>query len=42
MATLFPNKENLDYILRELEEYSQFSGLVINPEKCAVMKLGPF
>ena len=36
------SENNLNAILQELQEYSDFSGLVINADKCAILHLGPF
>ena len=36
------SKQNVDNILRELLAFQSFSGLRINMEKCAILKIGPF
>ena len=41
-TALIASQENLNEVLQELEMFSHFSGLVINPEKTVVLKLGPF
>ena len=41
-ASLKATQNNLNQMLKELEKFSKFSGLIINPEKTAVLKLGPF
>ena len=39
---LFPTANNLNEVLQELESFARYSGLRINSEKCAVLKIGPF
>ena len=41
-STLDPSVKNLNAMIQELEEFSTFSGLRVNTEKSAVLKLGPF
>ena len=41
-ATIKATQDNLDSILEEIEDFGKFSGLHINPGKCAILKLGPF
>ena len=37
-----PSQANINEILMELQNFGEFSGLFINPEKCSVLQLGPF
>ena len=41
-TTLDASSNNINKMLDELEDFGCFSGLHINPEKCAVLRLGPF
>ena len=41
-TAILTEPSSLDAILAELDTFSNFSGLVINPEKCMVLRLGPF
>ena len=41
-TALVAEEQNINAVLEEIEQFSHFSGLVINPEKCAVMKIGPW
>ena len=41
-TTLLAMEQNLNEVLSELEEFQKMSGLVINSDKCAVLRLGPF
>ena len=35
------SQQNVNEILRELDKFSSFSGLVINPQKTAILRIGP-
>ena len=35
------SQQNVNAILEELNSFSKFLGLVINPEKCTVLRIGP-
>ena len=39
-STLFPTKENVDHMMNELAEFGRYSGLIVNPEKSAVLRIG--
>ena len=39
---LDPTEENLNAVIEELEKFEKFSGLKVNYEKTAVLKVGPF
>ena len=41
-TVLFPTKENLEEVLRQIDLFSAFAGLKLNHEKTAVLKLGPW
>ena len=41
-TTLLGTEENLNETLREINRFGRLSGLKINPEKCAILRLGPF
>ena len=36
------NQESVNAMLKLLEEFYHFSGLRINPEKCSVLRIGPW
>ena len=41
LATLRPTTENLDATIQEISDFGKYSGLRLNVNKCAVLKLGP-
>ena len=41
-TALIPNENNLNATLQEIQDFGNFSGLHINPDKCAVLRIGPF
>ena len=41
-TSLFPSVNNLNAVLNEIQSFSDFSGLKLNHEKSAVLKLGPW
>ena len=36
------SSSNLNELLREMDNFREYSGLRVNPTKCVVLKLGPF
>ena len=41
-TTLIADEQNLKETIKEIEDFGSFSGLKLNFEKCAILKLGPF
>ena len=41
-TTLKACSNTINAILRELDNFAKFSGLVVNPTKCAVLHIGPW
>ena len=41
-TSLIATPQNLNEMLSEIEKFGRMSGLTINPDKCAILKLGPF
>ena len=41
-TSLLAKQENLDQIIQEIEEFGKMSGLKLNYEKCAILKVGPW
>ena len=41
-ATLLANENNVNETLKEIESFGNFSGLRLNYDKCAILKMGPF
>ena len=41
-TSLQPNTKNVNNLLREIEYFGKFSGLQLNHDKCAILKIGPY
>ena len=41
-TALEANSKNINEVINEIENFGRFSGLCVNSEKCAVLRLGPF